>query len=380
MSTNPFLKQAHARVGQQARKWSLDRLLDIGGMAAVYEATHRNGNRVAIKVLHRQYAAIEKAKERFLREGYVANKVQHDGAVTVLDDDDLDDGTPFIVMELLEGSSLEGRLRAAGTLDPAESLYVADRVLDVLASAHTRGIIHRDIKPPNIYLTDDGQVKVLDFGLARVLEKDQNHSMTATGTVIGTASYMSPEQARGKRDLIDHRTDIFAVGAVIFRSLTGRNLHLAKNPMDRLLAAMSESPPSLGELRSDLPVSLVQLVDKALSFQKTDRWPDASVMQKRLREIYAEMEGQPIPSSHHAPDAAGWTLPPTTPAGADHSAIDDIHVSVVFSELESRGDSIVVEFEDLDSGSRTRKELRRKVEATDEEPLSEVTVVDLPDD
>jgi len=378
--SSPILKQAQARVGQQARKWSLDRLLDVGGMAAVYEATHRNGNRVAIKVLHQQYAAVEKAKERFLREGYVANRVQHDCAVTVLDDDDLDDGTPFIVMELLEGTSLEGRLRAAGTLAPAEILYVADRVLDVLSSAHARGIIHRDIKPPNIYLTDDGVVKVLDFGLARVLEKDQNHSMTATGTIIGTASYMSPEQARGKRDLIDHRTDIFAVGAVIFRSLTGRNLHLADNPMDRLLAAMSETPPSLGELRGDLPASLVQLVDRALAFQKTERWPDAGTMQARLREIYAETEGQPIPASHHAPDAAGWTLPPTTPAGADHSGIDDIHVSVAFSQLESKGDSIVVEFEDLDSGSRTRKELRREVKATDEEPLSEVTIVDFPED
>src|SRR5690606_35193496 len=98
--------------------------------------------------------------------------------------------------------------RERGRLSPAETLYVADKVLDVLAAAHTRGIIHRDIKPPNVFLTTDGNVKVLDFGLARVLEKDDSKSLTRSGTVVGTASYMSPEQARGRRSLIDHRTDI----------------------------------------------------------------------------------------------------------------------------------------------------------------------------
>ena len=209
MST--FLEESRARVGQKARKWSLDRLLDVGGMAAVYLATHRNGNKVAIKVLHRQYAAMPEAKERFLREGYVANKVEHPHAVTVLDDDELDDGTPFIVMELLIGHSLESRLRERGRLSPAETLYIADKILDVLAAAHGRGIIHRDIKPPNVYLTTDGNVKVLDFGLARVLEKNDAMSLTRSGTIVGTASYMSPEQARGKRSLIDHRTDLYAV-------------------------------------------------------------------------------------------------------------------------------------------------------------------------
>ncbi|MEM9876694.1 MAG: serine/threonine-protein kinase [Myxococcota bacterium] len=381
---NETRKRALERVGRPARKWRLDRLLDMGGMAAVYEATHRNGNRVAIKVLHRKYAAMSEAKVRFLREGYVANRVQHEGAVTVLDDDELDDGTPFIVMELLEGSSLETRLRVAGTLAPEEILFVADRVLGVLAAAHERGIIHRDIKPPNIFLTDDGGVKVLDFGLARVLEKDRSHSMTATGTIIGTASYMSPEQARGKRDLIDHRTDLFAVGAVLFRALTGRNVHLAENPMDRLLAAMSEPPPSLGSVREDVAPVLVDLVDRALAFQKTSRWESASAMRRRLREVYEEIAGQPIPASRSAPEIARWTSRPTEPVGGVASD-EDFHVSVVFSELETGGDSIVVDLEDLESGHRTRRALVRQGDArrrggTDDAPLSEVTVLELPDE
>src|SRR5690606_36641701 len=134
-------------------------LIDVGGMAAVYAATHRNGNRVAIKVLHKQYAKVPEAKERFMREGYVANKVDHPAVVTVLDDDELDDGTPFLVMELLEGQALETRLVRQGVVAPAEILYVADHVLDALAAAHERGVIHRDIKPPNIYLTNDAGVK-----------------------------------------------------------------------------------------------------------------------------------------------------------------------------------------------------------------------------
>jgi serine/threonine-protein kinase len=364
--TNPYLKQAEARVGMTARKWSLDRLLDVGGMAAVYVATHRNGNRVAVKVMHKQYAEMPEAKERFLREGYVANRVGHENAVTVLDDDQLDDGTPFIVMELLEGQPLETRLRERGTLPAAEALYVADQVLDVLAAAHTNGIIHRDIKPPNLFLTRAGAVKVLDFGLARVLEGSDSMSMTRTGTVIGTASYMSPEQARGKRELIDHRTDIFAVGAVIFRALTGRNVHTAETPMDRLLAAMTDHAPPLRDLVAKCPEDLAQLVDKALAFQKNDRWPNARAMQSELRKIY----------KRHA------ATPPVVPASAPVSTrgvsgVDDIHVSVVVEE--AAGDSIFVEFEDVDSGARQRTELRRKSPSNApraDDEISEVSVVE----
>ncbi|MBI4956489.1 MAG: serine/threonine protein kinase [Myxococcales bacterium] len=370
-------ENALARVGELAKKWTLDRLIDVGGMAAVYAATHRNGHRVAIKVMHKHYAAMPEAKERFLREGYVANKVGHPGAVRVLDDDVLDDGTPFLVMELLLGEALEARLGRAGVLSLAQALYVADQVLDVLAAAHDHGIIHRDIKPANIFVTTDGQVKLLDFGLARVLELGSG-SVTRTGTVVGTASYMSPEQARGKRELIDHRSDVFAVGAVLFRSLTQRNLHEQDNPMDRLMAAMSEAAPSLATLRPDLPPDVVALVDRALAFQKTERWPDARTMRAAAAAVYAR-HGQAPQSRLPAPLAAA-------PAGAgaplaSPSRAEDVQVSVIF-ENDAASDSVFVELED-ESGAAGRFELRRRPRAATPEPetdielLSEVTVVPL---
>ncbi len=360
-------------MGLTARKWTLDALLDVGGMAAVYIATHKNGNRVAVKVMHKQYADMPEAKERFLREGYVANKVGHDGAVTVLDDDELDDGTPFIVMELLDGQSLEARLKEKGALSPAETLFVVDQVLDVLAAAHDNGIIHRDIKPPNLFLLPSGVVKVLDFGLARVLDAPGEMSMTRTGTVIGTASYMSPEQARGKRELIDHRTDIFAVGALMFRALTGRNLNTADNPMDRLIAAMTEHAPSLATVLPDMPSDLVGLVDKALAFQKADRWPDARSMQTELRAVYQRNMGSPMPSTQRVDQVAGWTTP-AAPPSPSITGLDDIHVSVVIDE-PATGDSIFVELEDTDSGQRQRTLLRRKSDKPAADELDEVSIV-----
>src|SRR6185369_11312071 len=126
-------------------KWRLDALLGIGGMAAVYGATHRNGNRVAIKVLHAHCAVNENIRTRFQREGYVANKIEHPGAVRVLDDDRTADGVPFLVMDLLEGETLEARLNREGRLAPGEALAICYRLLDVLSSAHAKGIVHRDI-------------------------------------------------------------------------------------------------------------------------------------------------------------------------------------------------------------------------------------------
>jgi len=379
--SNPYLEKAKALVGITARKWTLDHLIDIGGMAAVYKGTHRNGNQVAIKVLHKQYADMPEAKERFMREGYAANKVQHPGAVTVLDDDELDDGTPFLVMELLEGWPLNARIDHQGVLPPAEILYVCDNLLDVLASAHDQEIIHRDIKPANVFLTKLGQIKLLDFGLARVLDEARQFALTRTGTVIGTTCYMSPEQARGKRELIDHRTDIFAVGALIFRAVSGNYLHSdAKTPMDQLLAAMSNHAPRLAEVAKDVHPEICVLADRALAFQKADRWPNARAMQSALRQVYETVLGQPIPTPQAAMDRWAAAQQPAAPSGP--SGVDDIHVSVCIEEPEG-GDSILVEFED-DQGSKGKYKLRRKTDPTmpaiKPDELEEVSVFGLDDD
>ena len=172
MSEDDSLVKAQARVGSVLKdKWRLDTLIGVGGMAAVYAATHRNKNRVAVKMLHAQFSGDENVRTRFLREGYLANTVEHTGAVKVLDDEVDEDGSAFLVMELLDGETIEARwARKKHRLDPGEVLAIGDKLLDVLAAAHSKGLVHRDIKPENIFLTREGTLKVLDFGIARIFE------------------------------------------------------------------------------------------------------------------------------------------------------------------------------------------------------------------
>jgi eukaryotic-like serine/threonine-protein kinase len=285
-------ENAKRRVGETLNhKWTIDRLVDIGGMAAVYAATHRNGKKVAIKMLHPFIATNADVRERFLREGYVANQVDHPGAVSVLDDDVTPDGAPFIVMELLDGESLDGWLsRTGGKLPLPDVLAVADQVLDVLAAFHARQVIHRDIKPGNLFITKAGIVKVLDFGLARLRDPKFTGAPTAAGIVLGTASYMPPEQAQGKSDEVDARTDIFAVGAVMFRALVGRPIHEGKSATERLFQAMKDRAPSVGVVAPETPPWVVGIVDKALSFKKEDRWTTAEEMRAAVRSTFAQLK------------------------------------------------------------------------------------------
>jgi serine/threonine-protein kinase len=360
----------------------VDRLLDIGGMASVYVATHRNGNRVAIKVLHDIFAEQDIPRQRFLEEGYIANKVGHPSAVTVLDDDVLEDGTPFLVMELLVGESLEERLKRTSVLSPTAVLLIADRVLDVLAAAHEKGIVHRDIKPANLFLTREGSVKVLDFGLARVRERTDRASMTRTGIVIGTASYMPPEQARAKRDLIEARTDVWSVGATMFRTLAGRFVHEGDTVQERLLAAMSQRAPSIADVLPSLPPPVALVVDRALAFQISDRWRSAKEMQSALRRAYELVEGRSLPGAEGVVvQSVAPSLPPETQQPLTTSALD-LSISVAF-ELDPKTDSIIVDFEDT-SGKQERYELRskpkdEKLAEDDTDVLSDISIVAVDD-
>ncbi len=369
--------EAKKRVGQTLRgKWHIDRLLDVGGMGAVYAATHRNGNQVAIKVLHQMYARSAEVRARFMREGYAANRVRHPGAVGVQDDDETEDGSAFLVMELLDGQSLETRIRDFGKLSQPEVLVIADQVLDVLVAANKNGVIHRDIKPPNIYLTTAGEVRLLDFGLARVRERTGGN-LTRTGMVIGTASYMPPEQARGKRDAVDARSDLWAVGATMFRALSGRYVHEGGTPGERLIAAMSQHAPPLSSVAPHVSPVVAAVVDRSLQFQKHDRFASALEMQAAVRAAFQRTENEPIPSARRG---IRQLRPPAAPAGAAPDDLD-IHVSVVFAP-EGPDDDIVVEVEQS-TGPTTRYALMRKptpapfpaAEVDDE--LSEVTVVPL---
>ncbi|HWZ91657.1 MAG TPA: serine/threonine-protein kinase, partial [Polyangiaceae bacterium] len=153
-----------------AKRWTLLETLGVGGTGTVYQAVHRNGRHVAVKVLHPELAYHSTIRKRFLSEGYAANRVRHPGAVAVLDDGEEADGTAFLVMELLEGRSLAKLLSERGALPVAEVVAAALSTLEVLAAAHDNGVVHRDVKPGNIFATLDGKIKLLDFGIAQVAD------------------------------------------------------------------------------------------------------------------------------------------------------------------------------------------------------------------
>jgi serine/threonine-protein kinase len=306
---------AEKRVGRViAQKWRLEKLVGAGGMAAVYRASHVNNLKtVAIKILHPELGASGDMKRRFLREGYVANKVGHAGAVSVIDDGTDDDGAAFLVMELLEGETLGERAGSrGGVLSPRETLGHADRILEVLAAAHGEGIVHRDLKPDNIFLTSNGELKILDFGVARIL--DSGTEQTRAGVVMGTPEYMPPEQARGRTAEIDGRADLFAVGALMFRLISGKYVHEAETGNETLLRAMTEPAPAFASVYAETFPELTEVVDTALAFEREKRYPDAKAMQvavrkaldvARAKESANTLAGVPSPFAAGAGPASG---------------------------------------------------------------------------
>ncbi len=278
------------RIGEVLHgKWRLDAFIGRGGSADVYAATHRNGKRAAVKILHAQYASSPELMKRFLREGYVANSLNHAGAVSVLDDDRCDDGSAYLVMELLEGSPLSDFSKKKIPLSLGAVLRIADEVLDVLAAAHERGIVHRDIKPGNLFLTNAGQTKVLDFGIARLLEPDGGEPLTLSGTSLGTPAYMAPEQARGRWELVDGRTDLWALGATLIALLTGRKPRKADTANEELLFAMTVPIPPFATFSPTAPPQLCALVDRALAYERDQRFANAREMQAAVHAAWSEL-------------------------------------------------------------------------------------------
>jgi serine/threonine-protein kinase len=278
-------ERAAQRIGQViSEKYRIDEVLGVGSAAAVFAATHRNGHRVALKILHREYSRKSEIRSRFLREGYVANRIAHPGVVRIADDDVDAEGNAYLVMELLTGTTVEGHAEASGARLGLElTLGIADAVLDVLSAAHAVSVIHRDIKPANLFLTRLGDVKVLDFGVARMLDAA---SITATGELWGTSGFMPPEQAIGERSL-DHRCDLWAIGAVIFRLLSGRDVHEAENSHQQLLRAATTPAPPLAAVAPLVPGAVCGVVDRALAFDRELRWESARQMRSALRGAHS---------------------------------------------------------------------------------------------
>jgi eukaryotic-like serine/threonine-protein kinase len=313
---------SRARVGSTLdEKWNLESLLGVGGMAAVYSARHRNGARAAVKVLHPHLSRHPEVRERFRREGYAANRVEHPGAVKVLDDhvilDGPDAGTAYLVMELLDGESLQDRLERGPSIGEKEFLKIAASVLDVLQAAHARGVIHRDLKPENLFFVkDDGtmaagaHVKVLDFGLARIQE---GQAITSYGLALGTPSFMAPEQAAGRLDEIDGRTDLFALAATGFRLRTGLRIHEGANAVDLVRKMATLPAPRIRSIAADVSEPFARVVDRALEFRRENRYESAEAMRSDVERAIGELDsGSSAPTRVLSPsEIAVMDGPPT---------------------------------------------------------------------
>ncbi len=282
--------QAVSQVGKTVGdKYRLIRVLGVGGMGVVYEAQHLVTQRkVALKLLHQWVAeSSPAAATRFLREAQAAASIGHPALVDVFDAGQLPDGSLFLVFELLDGEDLESALND-GELRAHDVVAIVCDVLEGLAAAHTRGFIHRDIKPANVFLSrahsGERQVKLLDFGISKRDDgREGFSSITAHGSIVGTLEYMSPEQASA--EVIDNRSDLWAIGALFHRALAGRPPFVADSQLELVKAILIAPVPSLKDVRPDLPDRLVQIVDRALIRDREERWPTASAMREALLEV-----------------------------------------------------------------------------------------------
>jgi eukaryotic-like serine/threonine-protein kinase len=288
-----FERRIRGRVGETlGEEYRLDRLVGIGSATSVFAATRKDGGRVALKVLHAELSAMKKVRARFLREGYTANRVGHAGAVRVHGDGDDGEGSAFLVMDLLDGATLEAHREQGGERPPLlDVIGWVDQLLDVLAAAHDRGIVHRDLRPEKLFLTRNGDLRVLDFGIAHLASGEK------------PSAFMAPEQAAGRIGEIDARTDLWSVGATMFTLLSGYPVH------DDARAAHARS---LAVVVPEIFHEVVSVVDTALRPRQDDRWQTAKAMQKALRIARDRVPGPELDAALAARAALGVadTIPP----------------------------------------------------------------------
>ncbi|HYP89342.1 MAG TPA: serine/threonine-protein kinase [Polyangiaceae bacterium] len=270
-----------------AGKYRLERLLGRGGMGEVYEARHVVvGRRFAVKLLHSHAARGHDATvSRFLREARAAGALDSPHIVAVVDFDTADDGSPFLVMEYLPGESLAALLAREGSLPMRRALPILLQVCEGLEVAHRAGIVHRDLKPDNLFITRqrDGTelIKILDFGIAKLVDPDASGSVTQSGAVLGTPFYMAPEQARGEKS-VDWRVDVYALGVLAYELLSGEKPHPGDGYNAILAHILTQPRAPLAELRPELPPALVEVVERALAFEPARRPPSAAALAREL--------------------------------------------------------------------------------------------------
>ena len=282
-----LLHEVKSRLGlpfDREEGWILDKILGIGASASVYRA-HKDSHArpIAIKVLHTKHQRSLVISQRFVREQHILAALEHPHTLrTFGPPKETENGELYMQMELLEGSSLSQLMHKRGRV-PMEASRVVELmlpVLEVLKMCHDKQIFHRDLKPANLFLTHDHVVKVLDFGLAKV--QDDGLRLTKAGAALGTPSFMSPEQAGSDVRGVDGRSDLFALGAIMHYLLSGQYVHEGRTPKETYFIAATTPAPSLGTHVQDLPKEVVQVVDKALAWERSDRWQSAQEMRHAL--------------------------------------------------------------------------------------------------
>ena len=301
-----------------AGKYRIEYMLGRGGMGAVYLATNEDiGRRVAIKVLLEDFAGDETLLRRFRQEARTAAAIGHPGIVDVFDLGTTAEGAPFIVMEALEGMTLGARIARDRRMEVAESLAIIAEALDALAAAHDKGILHRDLKPDNLFMVSRpvACVKILDFGISKLGSDSEEVSMTRTGAIFGTPLYMSAEQARGAK-YVTAASDLYSMGAILFQMLAGRTPFVGDSYNELVAAVLNGPITSIGELRKDLPAALVTLIDHMLARDPAQRPSSVRVARTRLLEIGRELAPATVTAEPKPIDENAATLPPELAATA----------------------------------------------------------------
>jgi TolB-like protein/tRNA A-37 threonylcarbamoyl transferase component Bud32 len=267
-------------IGRTVSHYKILEKLGEGGMGVVYRAEDTTLKRiVALKFLPPELTSDAAAKQRFIHEAQAASSLDHPNICTIYEIGETPEGQTFICMTCCTGSTLKKHIEG-GPLPVATAVDIAIQIARGLSRAHEAGVIHRDIKPANIMVTDRGEVKILDFGLAKFAGQT---GLTRLGTTVGTAAYMSPEQARG--DVVDHRTDIWSLGVVLYEMIAGRVPFPSAYEQATIYLILNNDPPPLGELRSGIPAGLEQVVDRCLTKTADERYPTVDKVIEDLESI-----------------------------------------------------------------------------------------------
>ena len=336
-------------------KYRLDQLLEVGGMGAVYVGTHTKlQKQVAIKVLRRELAQIPDMIERFQREAIAASRIGHENIVNVSDLGTGGDGSPFLVMEYLNGHTLGARIKHGGAMSIPTACAIAREILSAVSAAHHAGIIHRDLKPENVFIvrgTRGESIKILDFGISRVMEAQGDaaaeHRLTYTGQVMGTPYYMAPEQAAGRSDL-GPAVDVYATGVILYEMLSGVVPFAAGNYNTIIYKVLAGEYEPLSSRLTGLPPELEVIISRAMALQPEARFPTADEFAAALEPFaYGAAIGAsqtPVPGPN-AWVRSGTPLPsqaPTTPRAPARSGRRGLLIAIAGLALAGAAAAAVV--------------------------------------